>query len=217
MSDFLPKLMQWDRRPDDFYATPGEGTQALLDFLIEKGHIKLGDRILEPACGEGHISLVLTLAGFNVTSQDLRQTGYGQGGVDFLDTPHSEDFNYDVVFTNPPFSLATSFIRTALAEAPVVCMLLKMDFWNADERYPLFDLYKPKYILPLTFRLAFAKEERGDNPFMNCMWCVWTNDEDEPDTIFLPLRRPKEFLNVDAASPIRGLLAALAENSDVRR
>lgn len=217
MSDFLPKLMQWDRRPDDFYATPGEGTQALLNFLIERGHLHRGDRVLEPASGEGHIALVLTMNGFEVVASDLRQDVYGMPGMDFLDVPPEEGgvYRFDAVFTNPPFMHALSFIRVALSEAPLVCMLLKMDYWNADGRADFFDANRPTYILPLCFRLAFAKEERGNSPFMNCMWCVWVEGDHRGEVHLL--RRHELFLNVDTASPIRELMAALAENADVRR
>lgn len=210
----LQDLMQWERRPDDFYATPGEGTQALLDFLGDR--LKPGSLILEPSCGEGHISLVLSLAGHEVISFDLRHTGYGIGGQDYLDRdPDGEqDRRFDAVFTNPPFKHAASFIRVALSEAPLVCMLLKMDFWNAEERVALFNEHRPTFILPLAFRLAFAKEERGNSPFMNCMWCVWV--EGEPWGEVHILRRPKTFPNVDTVSPIRDLMSAMAEAVDVR-
>jgi hypothetical protein len=217
MSDFLPKLMSWDRRPDDFYATPGEGTQALVDFLIAREHIHRGDLVLEPASGEGHIALVLTVNGFQVVASDLRDDVYGIAGQDYLgrDPDGEEDRQYDAVLTNPPFMHALSFIRVALSEAPLVCMLLKMDYWNAAERADFFEANRPTYILPLCFRLAFAKEERGNSPFMNCMWCVWIHGDYRGEVHLL--KRPEVFLNVDAASPIRELLVALAENADVRR
>lgn len=217
MSDFLTKLMQWERRPDDFYATPGDGTQALLDFLSVHGHIKRGDLVLEPASGEGHIAMALTMNGFEVVASDLRTDVYGIGGQDYLerDPDGEEDRQYDVVLTNPPFMYAMSFIRVALFEAPLVCMLLKMDYWSANERADFFDANRPTYILPMCFRLAFAKEERGNSPFMNCMWCVWVEGDHRGEVHLL--RRPEVFLNVDTSSPIRELMAAMAEAIDVRR
>ena len=49
-----------DRQKDDFYATPPEATQKLLD--VEK----FDGKIYEPCCGQGHISKVLNDNGYDV-------------------------------------------------------------------------------------------------------------------------------------------------------
>ena len=52
-----------DRQKDDFYATPAASTEALLS--VEK----FDGRIWEPCCGQGHISKVLSAAGYEVQAQ----------------------------------------------------------------------------------------------------------------------------------------------------
>lgn len=84
-------------KPDNkvnLYTTPEWATQALLH--VEKFHTE----VWEPCCGMGHISKVLANAGYQVTSTDKFNHGYGDTGVDFF---HVEpDSRMDVV-TNPPY------------------------------------------------------------------------------------------------------------------
>ena len=60
------------RQIDDFYPTPPEATQALLD------RIEFNKSIWEPACGNGAISSVLIENGHDVTSTDLNDFGFGE-------------------------------------------------------------------------------------------------------------------------------------------
>ena len=73
------------REENDFYATD---PQTLKIFLAEfwKDNSFEGMDILEPACGEGHISKTIKeiLPNYEILSTDLIDRGYGQGGVDFL-------------------------------------------------------------------------------------------------------------------------------------
>lgn len=64
------------REANDYYATPPEATEVFLN------EINLSGSILEPACGEGHISKVLESKYPNseILSTDLIDRGYGIGG-----------------------------------------------------------------------------------------------------------------------------------------
>ena len=97
-----------EREENDFYATD---PQTLKLFLYEflKDNSLDGKDILEPACGEGHISKTLKemLPNCEILSTDLIDRGYGQGGIDFLTYDYKRTFN--TVITNPPFSLAKEF------------------------------------------------------------------------------------------------------------
>ena len=64
--------LKGDREKDDYYSTPVEALESLLN--VEKFE---GD-IFEPCCGEGHISKHLVKEGFNVESSDLMDRGYGK-------------------------------------------------------------------------------------------------------------------------------------------
>ena len=92
---------------DDFYATHIDSTKALL------GVEEIIYPVLEPACGQGHISKLLDEG--DVGSYDLIDRGYGKGGINFL----THDFQniYNTIITNPPFKLFQEFAERALCIA----------------------------------------------------------------------------------------------------
>ena len=174
------------RRELDFYPTPKECTIALMDFLNLSPM-----RIWEPACGTGEMSVVLERYGHTVYSSDLRHTGYGVGGQEYLTTPRSGS-EFDAVITNPPFNQSEEFIKRALLDAPIVAMLLKSQYWHAKKRYHLFRTNKPTYVLPLLWRPDFTKDGAG-SPTMDLIWTVWIPGTAE--TIYQPLEKP--YLMID--------------------
>lgn len=98
-----------ERHPEDFYSTSSEAVEYLIQF--EKFHY----RIIEPACGMGHISEVLIEAGYQVSSFDLIDRGYGLGGVDFLTSPLYDNVKGQAdIVTNCPYSIAFEFLSRAL-------------------------------------------------------------------------------------------------------
>ena len=146
------------RRALDFYPTPPECTIALIEFLKLKPSI-----IWECAAGEGAISKVLEKYGHTVISTDIIT------GDDFLKTQRE----CEAIITNPPFNLSEQFIEKALADAPIVAMLLKSQYWHAKKRSRIFLNKAPTYILPLTWRPDFMNGERGGAPTMEVAWTVW--------------------------------------------
>ena len=117
-----------ERRERDFYPTPPDCTEALLDYLSVRPK-PLG-KAWECAAGDGHISRVLRHYGYEVVESDI------QTGTDFLtaDLPQGAEW----IITNPPFNLAEAFIRKALSFNMPVALLLKSQFWHSKKRYPLF-------------------------------------------------------------------------------
>ena len=192
-----------NRRALDFYPTPFEVTKVLMEFLNEKNIINSKDRkeIWEPACGNGAMSNVIKSYGHFVFCSDIAeecdingvQFPDGNSSTDFLD-PKVFEKNVDAIITNPPFDKSMQFIEKALTIAPIVCMLLKSQYWHAKSRYELFNKHKPAYILPLTWRPDFLEHERkvGDKkgaPTMEVAWTVWVKGDTE--TKYNPLLKPK--------------------------
>lgn len=203
-------MKKWSRKPADLYPTPHAATVAAYKAM----GLTSEDVIYEPACGRGDISRILIRLGNRVVSTDLRETGYGFGGVDFLD-PGFQPQGVEVLFTNPPFSLAEEFIRKAVQELKVrkVAMLLKSNYWNAAGRLKLWDDCTPTGFYPCTWRLPFLKKERGNNPIMDCDWWEW--DADKPPLPCRPLPRPDPSEVPDIGGPpLRTLLADLGEAFD---
>lgn len=169
----------WERKPSDFYPTPYDVTESLMPIL---GALLMPRAsIWEPCCGNMDMSRVLEWHGYEVTSTDIRETGQGIGGFDFLNDDPEEKWGWipepDMIVMNPPFSLAAEFIERALQFTPNVACLMKIDYWNAVSRLPLWERRIPQFFMPLTWRPAFLAKERGNSPLMNCAWCVWVGDE----------------------------------------
>ena len=111
----------------DLYETPEWATRALMS--VES----FEEPILEPACGMGAISNVLSEK-YAVISTDLIQREFG-GCVDFF----SVDCPCGAVITNPPYVLAEEFIKHAKSlPTTKIAMILKLSFLESEKRKELF-------------------------------------------------------------------------------
>jgi type I restriction-modification system DNA methylase subunit len=169
---------QTKRRELDFYPTPPEVTHALMKFLFNSGYINEETRMHEPACGTGAMSKVLEKYTKNVYSSDLNETGFGEGGIDFL----TSDYKCDAIITNPPFNISDKFITHSLKKAPIVAMVLKSQYWHAKKRIALFNTNPPAFVLPLTWRPDFLFDQRENGakgaPTMEVHWTVWIKGDE---------------------------------------
>lgn len=126
-----------ERADKDYYATEPAATEWLCRIERFEGPI------LEPSCGEGHISRVLEAHGYEVVSRDLVDRGFGEV-QDFLSDDNTE-WGGDIV-TNPPYAFAQEFVEKALAIIPEgrkVAMFLKLTFLEGKRRAALFDSTPP--------------------------------------------------------------------------
>lgn len=160
-----------DHRSDrDFYPTPPEATQALINYLqIPKDKV-----IWECACGSGRMVDVLEKNGYTVVATDIA------GGYDFL--MHEE--KCDWIITNPPFFMADKFINRAADLGVPFAFLLKSQYWHSKKRLTLFDDHTPSAILPLTWRPDFTGQ---GGSLMDMIWCVWDGSK---TTVYRPLEKP---------------------------
>lgn len=161
------------RAENDFYATDPKAAE----ILLEKE--SFSHEILELACGEGHLAKVFENHGYNVTSTDLIDRGYGTGGVDFLAYKPKCPMQCDII-TNPPYGIALEFVEHALdivANGQKVAMFLKIQFLEGKARRALFDKYPPKVIYVSSRRLRCAKNgDFGKYAKSNAIcyaWYVW--------------------------------------------
>ena len=144
--------VNFERVENDFYATNPKSVLSLLE--VEDFN---NGTILEPCCGQGHISKVLTEnTNSSVRSFDLVDRGYGIGDYNFLTESYSY---YDYVVTNPPYKLAKEFIDKSLQIAnKKVAMFLKIQFLEGQSRK---DWFKST---PLKTVYVFSKRQ---NPWRN--------------------------------------------------
>lgn len=159
-----------EREENDYYATEPKATEWLLKLET------FNSPILEPSCGEGHISEVLIKGGYRVVSRDLINRGYGEV-VDFLSIDNTE-WNGDII-TNPPYKYAQEFVEKALQIIPdghKVAMFLKVQFLEGKRRRKMFDITPPKRIWVSSSRLKCAMNGEFDKMASSAAsyaWFVW--------------------------------------------
>lgn len=158
-----------NREQDDFYATDPKAVEELLSLE------NFSKNVLEPACGQGHIAKTLIAHGFNVTSTDLVDRGYGTPHVDFL-ASDTENADTDII-TNPPYSLAQEFVEKAMetvSSGHKVAMFLKLTFLETAKRRELFKKYPPKTVYVASQRIACWPNGKPTSQSMVCYaWFVW--------------------------------------------
>lgn len=140
-----------EREKHDYYATEPAATEWLCRLEQFNGPI------LEPACGEGHISKVLTAHGYDVESRDLINRGFGVPNCDFLSTDNVS-WDGDII-TNPPYRYASDFVEKSLqiiTDGHKVAMFLKLTFLEGKARRKLFDTNPPTRVWVSSSRLKCA-------------------------------------------------------------
>lgn len=155
-----------DREENDFYPTPPNAVHELLK------REKFEGLTWECACGDGAISKVLEEYGLEVYSSDLIDRGYGDVGIDFLNTYKK----VDNIITNPPYKYATEFVQHALTQAnKKVAMLLKIQFLEGVKRYELFKTTPLKKVYVFSQRLKIYKNgiQQKNSTMMCFAWFVW--------------------------------------------
>lgn len=162
-----------DRVDNDYYATPPKAVEELLK------REPFNHYVWECAVGGGHIADVLKQNGFNVKCSDIVDRGYADTEVaDFLHTERDKnDFARDII-TNPPYSMATEFVKHALdisMDSTKVAMFLKIQFLETKKRYELFKEYPPKKIYVFVNRVNCGKNGvfgKESSAVCYC-WFVW--------------------------------------------
>lgn len=145
-----------ERQSEDFYATD----PAVLDLLSRK--YKIPEVVMEPACGEGHLSEWLKNHGHKVYSYDIMDRGYGerQNFFEMLTIPD----DCACILTNPPYKYATEFVLHSLELVPVgghVVMFLKTTFLETERRYnEIFKFTPPPLCFPV-HPSSHVCQERG--------------------------------------------------------
>ena len=152
------------RRANEDYSTPDWVTKIIAEHLIVRQRVRT---IWEPAAGHGALAAALKDNGLRVIVT----------GGDFLAQITAPE-PVDCICTNPPYGddrrgfLACEFIRHALTLAPVVAMLLRVDFDSAKGRTTLFrdcPAFAGKIVL-----LDRVKWFDGpSSPSDNHAWFIW--------------------------------------------
>ena len=162
-----------ERHANDYYATDPKSIDILCAVESFEG------TIWECACGEGHLSKRLADHGYEVVSTDLINRGYGDGGIDFLQT---ESSMADNIVTNPPYSNALEFCEKALGliqPGKKVAMFLRVQFLEGKKRGEFFKRCPPKTVYVSSSRIQTAKNgqfeqmKAAGGSAVAYAWFVW--------------------------------------------
>lgn len=174
-----------ERQRHDYYATEPKAVELLL------GLEELSNTIVEPCCGEGHISKVLEQNNYKVYSSDLIDRGYGIGERDLFkyhlnkhgylcyeDEIVIANKNFDIV-TNPPYKQVKAFTEhmlTLLNDNQKLILFLKLTFMESQSRRKLFNENPFKKLYVASKRLNAAKNGDFEKYKSNAVaygWFVW--------------------------------------------
>ena len=161
-----------ERQIRDFYPTPPEATQALLD------REKFNGGIWECACGNGAMADVLKSNGYKVECSDIHDYLYSNTVVvDFMKTNSVRDN----IVTNPPFKYALEFVEKAKVSANYkISMFLKTVFLESARRYPMFQdkSFPLKCMYQFSKRVPIYKNgiTMKNSGLVAYAWFVWDKD-----------------------------------------
>ncbi len=165
-----------ERAESDYYATDPESLQLFL-YALANDDITLNRDIWECAAGNGVLSQVLKRYGYRVKSSDIYKRGYRDNEIiDFLEYDGTWDGD---ILTNPPYSLAQSFVEKALQvvkNGAKVIMYLHLQFLETKSRRELFDNNPPKYIYVNSARQACYKNGDTTRKMSSAVcycWFIW--------------------------------------------
>jgi len=169
------------RVDNDYYATDPKAVKKLFNNLAINKQI---NSFLEPCVGEGNIAdEVISIRKPNTTKFiDIVDRGYPNTEVaDYL--TYSSDEKFDLIMTNPPYSLGQEFVNKSmsmLSKGGYLIMFLKIQFLEGMKRKPMFNKYPPKYIYVFRKRMGtwrngeeFDDDGKHRSTTMCHAWFVW--------------------------------------------
>ncbi|WP_376956331.1 SAM-dependent DNA methyltransferase (plasmid) [Azospirillum sp. A26] len=113
--------------------------------------------VWEPAANRGYMVAPLREYFGSVRASDVHDYGAGFEVLDFLMPIRPAELP-DMVITNPPFRLATAFVRRAMSVARLGCAMLVRGTWMETlERYELFQEIPPSLIAQFAERVPMVK------------------------------------------------------------
>lgn len=141
----------------------------------------------EPCAGDGRIQRFLQSNGVSTTHSEITE------GNDFFDWNGS----VDLILTNPPFSLAQSFIDHSLKHANTVIMLLRINFLGSVSRYEWWNNNKPTSMYILSKRPSFTGTGTDS---IDYAWYAWDKTGRIPSGIHFVKPPSREQIKRDRIS-----------------
>jgi len=158
--------------PHEFYETP---PHAIAEFLREWGpRIARPRRILEPCAGAGAfiepLRVMWPCAPIDAFDIEPRHPDVQQRDALMDDEPAA----YDLIITNPAFSLAqamVSYCLPRLTKGGRLVLLLPDGFMHSQGRVGWWREHMPEARYAIPYRISFTKDGKTD--MRDCSWYIW--------------------------------------------
>lgn len=176
----LKKASRLRKKEGELFHTPEEAVWPLLDA----GIIPPGVKVIWECCDPGNskIADVFRQCGYQVVSTDILT------GFDFLcDAPN---FSFDMIVTNPPYSLKTAFLQKCYCYGKPFALLLPITALEGFRRGRLFAKHGINLLL-LPKRVNFLPGKRGC--WFPVAWFFWTPEGENNRIVFAwksPAQKP---------------------------
>lgn len=151
----------------EFYPTPDYTIKSLFD-LVNWDKVNF---FLEPCKGDGAI--------YNKVPNTVEYKDYAElrEGIDYLKHDFQFD-NYDLIVTNPPFSLTCEFLEKSFSELDskgCICYLQRLNFLGSQKRKEWWNkIGTPNKLLVLSKRPKFVN---GATDATEYAWFCWDNND----------------------------------------
>lgn len=165
------------REVSDYYKTPVLEISNFLNFIKKLYPNIFYTDFLDPCAGGGNYSEMSypeALLKFNINPDtiDIREDSKARIKSDYLLTDCKN--KYDVIITNPPFSLAEKIITKAIDDIiddGLVIMLLRLNFFGSKKREVFWNKYMPEYTIVHRKRMSFTLNGSTDSiEYMHAIW-----------------------------------------------
>jgi hypothetical protein len=141
---------------DELY-TPKEAVECILPYIPYTVKIIWECTAIE----NSEIVTVLKANGFEVIKSHIKD------GLDFFEY---EPQQYDLIMTNPPYSLKDQFLKRAFELDKPFMMLLPITTLEGKKRSEMFQQHKVQVLIP-SKRFNFIKEKKGS--WFQTSWFTW--------------------------------------------
>lgn len=170
------------RQPEDYYITPIIEVVNFLRAFEEEDMIFNSSNliVLDPCAGGDEkrpmsyptaIRQLYPNLSNNIQTIDIRKDSPAEIIEDYL--VWKPIVQPDIIITNPPFKLAIEVIQKALKdvkEGGYVIMLLRLNFFGSQKRFPFFLNNMPKYAYVHHKRISFTGGSTDSTEYMHAVW-----------------------------------------------
>lgn len=144
-STLLERKKSTSKGSSDDFQTPTHATQLLIDTLLKEKAINKNMKVWEPAMGEGKIIGCLEANGFECFGTDVKNA---ENLHDFLKTEVGGYPTFDLLITNPPFSLKDKFLQKCFELKKPFALLLPITALGEQGRGKMYREHGVQAIFP---------------------------------------------------------------------